>query len=650
MKDKEKNKGKGKNKKEEKILILLGGFRRKYSSPVYNLYNFFSKKLDGYNLEHNIFPLIRKLRNKNLKIVALDFATSEKLKKHLIDHNIFREYISVEDDIKAQDDAAKYLRKLHSRNNEFKRISYYKGISLWGANELDIWQSFFYDIFKKINLVDNIIKNNNPSLVILSSVDIYQKILEKLSNSKALKIISKTPFYLRLKDIVYHKLFLIGVHFLPTQLDNSLHRAAKEVNTPGEPKNKPKVLFITNDDAINQLTSDIINKLSSKGKNIKFISTHNLSDICREKGIEFSQFSDYYTKEIINNLKRANQEIRNNFTAVKDFMDSNKLEYNSVVFNEFLEELFYFLYLKRYPESAILIEIIEEMIAREKPDMILLRDDMHYFGRIISLDARKSKVPTLVMQHGNLLSFGLRELYADYIAVYGEGTKDIYIKKGAKSNHIFTVGNTNFDIIHNKKFDKIKTKKELGIYDNKKIVLFGTTNAEYDFIYTKMVISSIKELDNINLIIKLHPMDYCSENIYKKILNDMNCNGIVIKNYDIFSLLNLCDVLIICESTTGSEAAIFDKPIIRLGNKEILGDRFYSALGYCEEGVAIPATDKENLKKAIMNCLYNNKIKQRMKKDRKRFIRKHLFKIDGNAVSRINGCIDRIISSKKDNI
>ena len=107
------------------------------------------------------------------------------------------------------------------------------------------------------------------------------------------------------------------------------------------------------------------------------------------------------------------------------------------------------------------------------------------------------------------------------------------------------------------------------------------------------------------------------------------------KSSDTYEQLFVCDLMIARHSTTAMEAVALNKPVIILN---LSGEP--DPVEYVKEGVASGVYKAEDLKPTIEKLLKDD---SELAKNRKSYIEKYLYKIDGNASERIVKLIERII-------
>lgn len=159
-------------------------------------------------------------------------------------------------------------------------------------------------------------------------------------------------------------------------------------------------------------------------------------------------------------------------------------------------------------------------------------------------------------------------------------------------------------------------------------------------LHFKTVTNLVREVKNINLLCKLHPSEDHTY-YYKKLrnANDDLRNRIRIINQEyIWDVLNATDILLKRSCTTGVEAWLLGKPTIEL--KLNPKDQYYSkehAAGSNE------VKDYGELKNWVEFYLNGGEIPPILLKERKKFIDKWCYRIDGQSTKRFVSKTDEII-------
>jgi UDP-N-acetylglucosamine 2-epimerase len=105
----------------------------------------------------------------------------------------------------------------------------------------------------------------------------------------------------------------------------------------------------------------------------------------------------------------------------------------------------------------------------------------------------------------------------------------------------------------------------------------------------------------------------------------------------LYALLNASDIVFTSSSTVGSEAILFNKPLICIN----LTNTQY-AVRYDDEGVALLVEREEEILTGIDKVLHNKKVIRELQTARKRVQRLYAFGLDGRSSDRFVHAIKRM--------
>ncbi len=303
-----------------------------------------------------------------------------------------------------------------------------------------------------------------------------------------------------------------------------------------------------------------------------------------------------------------------------------------------------------FPLSVSYVKMAKSLIKHENPKKILIQTEYTSFGRSVTTAGKIYDKEVIAVQHGMISEDHKGYIYEphdinyiknpyspycpipDKIAVYGDYFKDILIKKSAfKPDSIVPIGQPRYDRFFyiRDKYDWDNEKKKLGVESNEKVVLWTTQTfaipIEENRQNINAVYNAIKSLENVKLIIKLHPNEDQNAPLYKE---NKTIKPIIIgKDGDTYKLIYICDLMITKTSTTGIEAILINKPLIILN---LSGKP--DTVNFVSEGVAIGVYNPDDLAKSIKMLLEDPDY---LHKNREKFIRKYLYRADGKATERL---------------
>ena len=348
------------------------------------------------------------------------------------------------------------------------------------------------------------------------------------------------------------------------------------------------------------------------------------------------------------------------------------------------------------PIQEYKIEGAEHIIEVEKPDIVIVGNDIDPLTGSFVKAANSADILTLLIQDGaisrraferlinpsytrRIISRLIREKGRGYVlkrgiqraarrmvgrpettaywsgestkmAVWGIFTKRMFIREGIKPGRVVVTGNPRLDSACKKKFDKRKIYRRLKLGKGEKIVVLATSGLVEAGLWTdkemrtlvRAVSDAVEQFPNLRLVIKPHPRESVQE--FRKYL-PKSASAIVVKDIDLYGLINACELLMTEVSTAALEAAAFGKPVLILNftGKPYPSTPYPEA--YARGGVALEVRKAGGLVQKIGQVLQDPEVKRRLAKNRLGFVREHLFKLDGSSPQRVAGLIKQMIKS-----
>ena len=385
---------------------------------------------------------------------------------------------------------------------------------------------------------------------------------------------------------------------------------------------------------------------------------------------------------VINELKKENVEVK--WLLIDPEIKTRDGKKNEINFKD----------LEDYKTSNVL-----NILKEEKPDVILLSNDYDFIMRSFIPTAKYLKIPTVLLFGGiiddetekmnsyliknrildiskrrkkimynflfmiknfhnagysykKLLKMIFSELITpfkyympfgnygcDVIVVAGEGWANKLKRLKVKSKIIIT-GHPQIDLI----FNEVSNQKPIIKKDKKtRIILMTTPLVEHGMmdkeewkILIKDIIKNCLKLNNVELIIKIHP---ASEKIekYESILNEMKINLQLYQKEDLGKIISEADIVITYGVSSGTHYGIFlKKPVIVYNPFQMPLDE----MPFVREGMATELTDIKKLTDMLKN------IKPIEDKKIEKFISKYLYKFDGQSGIRVSKIILELIKQR----
>ena len=263
-------------------------------------------------------------------------------------------------------------------------------------------------------------------------------------------------------------------------------------------------------------------------------------------------------------------------------------------------------------------------------------DENNSFTRA-QLDAFKELgVRTIGIQHGivghlhpayNFTKTDMRMMpIPDTTICWGEEWKRLLVEEGNyPEDSLIVCGQQRTDLIPVLKHQR-KSEVISGLSDQRPLLVFASQPQPDPLLRERAahdVFEAAKLFPQLQVVLKLHPREEDTFDYYKRIAHEAGVlDPVIVLDIDLYRLISVCDMLVTCFSTVGSEAIYFSKPLIVLDHLK------QDLLGYVKHGVAFQASDAEELAKCIHRILINERVDP---DNVERYISKFAYRIDGRA-------------------
>lgn len=373
-----------------------------------------------------------------------------------------------------------------------------------------------------------------------------------------------------------------------------------------------------------------------------------IEPLLQEKGFYYKPITDYKTKNILKIIKKEKPDIivtdwcgftPNSFIYAANYIGIPCLQINDgVTANYFMVKN---IPTRRYSLLKIIKRAVRLALFKANP-----RPLVYLFTTLISICSPLQFVRKMTREM--LKSTYPIPSYTEglNIAVLSPFAKDAHISMGAPADKIFVTGQPRFDLIWQTKMDKEQIMSQLGVPENKGIVVLATQplgtlwrqGDREEFV--EAVASAMSEFPEKQLVIKLHPGEKIEE--YREMLAGIDNEAIICQSIDLYGLLRACDLLMTAHSTVALEAMILNKPVITInltGKPDVMP--------YAESGAALGVYKKEDLALAIRKALYDPEVRKDLQRNREKFVYEHAYKLDGKASKRVAKLIVQLVEESK---
>ena len=306
------------------------------------------------------------------------------------------------------------------------------------------------------------------------------------------------------------------------------------------------------------------------------------------------------------------------------------------------------------------IEMAKEAIKEENPELILVTSEgSGIFEKALIVAAKLKKIPTLAIQHGHIgplhqgymhsknsisESGSIQSPYlpiADKTSVYGPFHYNFLTRESAyPESAVVVTGQPRYDkmAMADKIFSKEKFCAKWGLNPRRKIVLVATQPLRMRKAFFRGVLRGLKLLPEVQTIIKPHPRE--NSELYEKLIEQEKMGIILLpKRSETLEALYACDVLVAMSSTVITEATILRKPAVTV--RPTRGD----PAPYYNE-VTLRVDLGEDLAPLVRKALYDEKTREKLKKEERKFAFNHTYKLDGKATERVVNLIEQMIDAR----
>jgi hypothetical protein len=334
-------------------------------------------------------------------------------------------------------------------------------------------------------------------------------------------------------------------------------------------------------------------------------------------------------------------------------IQNNLLSFNEINLLTALPNYFEYYFHTFLPLAALNLNLCQEVLIKEKPNIILLVDEYLLFGRSLLIAATEKQIPTFAIQHGVITIthpgyiYNKQEVAQDgnpffpyspiptKTALYGKYYERILIRQSAypKSRLVIT-GQPRYDVIQSASdiYYKQDFCRRYNLDPSKNFALLITQPFPIKKARTEFVIptsQALKQIENLQIIVKPHPSE--SAHWYADLLTRHGIEATVLSpKSDTIEALSISDLVIAVNSTTIIEALLLNKPVVVVNLSN-----FPEVLPWVSNGAAIEVNNADALLQTFQNVLEGGQIMQTLSEGRQRFLKDQIYKNDGKATNRV---------------
>lgn len=338
--------------------------------------------------------------------------------------------------------------------------------------------------------------------------------------------------------------------------------------------------------------------------------------IC-QKAVSWQAFEGYFSARVLIksllDYRQLLKRLRPKQTAIKaelfTYQDVDFTEALQAQLNASIKDIFYCL---------LFLRIAEHLLEKVKPTLALLTYETGPYERAIIAQCQKRGIKTIGLQHG-FIAYDTnpdycrkynykpkQSLLPDYLAVYGESAAQSLVRAGYPAQKVKMFGNPEYDfyrnILQTKRQIKLRFMNQQNIPDNKKIVLFLSTNLWVHFPvvdfqkHLQLVYQFFNNHPDYFLIIKLHPSENSA--LHQQAMRQQSkladrCR-VFQQEAALSELIIASDIVLMFNSTAGYEALFAGVPLISLNFTN-----YKNLLSYISDGLVPTAKNIQELERYL---------------------------------------------------
>ena len=570
------------------------------------------------NLEEEI---IEKIKD-NSKIFPLDYKSLNILKNKKIKFELIDDFLTDEERkelfLKSRDVWEKFSK---IKNNELE----YKNINIFRIIDRNEIQEYLMELFSESLLIKKIILKFSPNMI-YAPKKVIEIIRGQGNESKLIEIYEEHESELSFDYVNIRK--KIGKFEINSKISRKQFKKIKSViqilnkilnRNNNLDNNEGKILFF---EFYQNLYKNLLKQVRKIGYTpllINFrkpaISSKKSFDVIREtKSVVFSPELLKIDKTTFDKIEEKSKNLINFVDKNKDFLEFDifDLKLSKIIKNQVLRILND--RLEDYIRQINYFKLLDER------NDIIAGISLNLSGETEMIFSKiKKNTPMILLQHGfsNYYDFNSYsdilddyDLLEDKIAVWGNPVRDYLIKKhNCKVENILVSGSPRHENFNpNKKRNFLK--KNIVITPRPLIKHVEGTKLKLQLRYEDMIkrlILYLKNVNNVNIIFKLHPQQNIHNNIIKSIIKKIDSKIIVLQDESIKEILDNAYLLInisadnLDASTVVFESMLFNVPVINLKLQK--NDWEYD---FEKNGAVISCNYDSDYEEEILN-LINNK-------------------------------------------
>jgi len=592
---------------------------------------------------------IKKIISKDVRILSFNFHTHIALTKENIQHNFAEDYLTSTDKLMIFDKTASFHNWY--KDKEFVRELDLNGINILGILDTAEFHMLLIHHIRNFLILKRIIEKEKPKKIIHTQNlhDALVMISEKYEIN--LETLTDDAEYHLEWDRIELK-FNIGNKPISFKISRSTYNKIKSVfeNTLcklfglwSKPDIRTKsILFLE----INPSSyPNLLRNLHNRGQNILFFNRRrpaiwniqslnllrrnncrliNTHEIEKKESNKINSLTNYYASKL--------DQIWSDDKPFVDIFSVDGLSIWPTIKQKLLGT-----YKNRLREYITLILTAKTILEQNNISCILCSNVFGETEKAI-LDNNNNSRPSVLLEHGyanytasieRFDTLSMYDTFRDKIAVWGETQKQYLIQqKHVDPNRILVSGSPRHDSFFIDKNKKTQSRKTVLLTIHSINQVSGQADTElyikFDNLLRK-ICYIVKTIENVNLVVKLHPNQDLHNQEIKKLVNEIDSSIPIYQFKSIKELLLSSDILINISpegfdpSTVLLEGLILNKPTMNI----VIDNKFYD-FQYEKDKAILSVSADSDLEKHLNEIILNEDLQRTLIQNGQNHVKNYL--------------------------
>ena len=598
--------------------------------------------------EFNVIP-DKILNDKNIKKFTFDFNVHEILKNKKIEHEIADNLLTEEDRLKIFNqmlEFRKWYSTVTSKDLEFENVNILK---LFDTHE---FSSYLMPNLINFILIKKIIEKEKPEKII--STSIFKKFINLFSKNSPIQ----TEYFINKLDqkLLWDKITIkydVGKFSISFNLSKKLYLKFKKIVelTLGffynfwsfNDLSKKSIIFLEFNPAIH---STLLNKLKNYHGNILLINRRR-SAVWNKKSIDIVRHSD---SKIVNfdRILDKNEKLKlpllvtdyskklEVFWENSDFFN-NLFQINDYSFWDIIREDLKRKYDEKLSDFIFSILSVKKLLAKNDVKCIVSLNDVGETEKAF-LEFNNEKIPSILLEHGFIERVKETKQfdYLDFIyfkgklAVMGETRKKWLCEEfNIDPNRIISLGSPRHDDYFNCKLkNNNKNKITILLAPNPIGDISGLSSTDLKLRVNNVILkilSTVKQLDNFQIIVKLHSSQLKHNEEMKSFIKNYDNTIPIYLSKSVIDTINDADLVIVMSPETyGTSTMILESMILGKPTINIVFNQKPFQFEHVKSKAVFIISEHDELEEKIKKILLDKNIQNEIIKNADKFVNKFL--------------------------